>query len=88
MNVSRMARIGTAAMLATLAACDGREAPASSTRSTAVADGTPRITLAGETESVSALPGDAPAANERPHKGGGAFGVGIRPGRGASGIVP
>ena len=82
MNVSRMACIGSAALLATLAGCDARQDTAPAPR-TAVADGSARITLTGETETL-----DAPAASERPHRGGGAFGVGIRPGRGASGIVP
>jgi hypothetical protein len=86
MNVSRLACIGSAAMLAALAGCDTHQDTMPAPR-TSVADGTPRLTLAGETETLSTLPGDATVAGERPHKSG-AFGAGIRPGRGASGIVP
>jgi len=92
MDLLRIAPIGLATMLAALAGCDGhREPPAPTIHAAAGGDGLtplPPPVLGAGTEAAPG-DGDDKAAAERPHKrGGGAFGVGIRPSAGASGIVP
>jgi hypothetical protein len=90
MDLLRMTRIGSMAAMAALAACDGRsEATAPTTHaSVAGSEGLAAApALAAGTEAANG--GDDAVDTQRPRKrGGGAFGVGIRPSPGASGILP
>ena len=90
MDQLRIGHIGCAVALAALAACDGHPPSAPTTHASAAGTeglAPPPVLAAG----TGAATGDSDdkAATERPHKrGGGAFGVGIRPSPGASGILP
>jgi len=90
MNFHRIAQLGSAAAVASVAACHGppeSEAPGPAVVALAgnrAANGMPGSGLVAP---ISDPVSDGTPVTERPHKGG-VIGVGIRPSRGASGIVP
>jgi hypothetical protein len=85
MNYRRATRIGSALALAGLAACDKAPDPPPPVFHAVTASGGSRVGFASfATDIDSSL---QPVADDSPHEGG-AFGTGIRPGRGPSGIVP
>jgi len=88
MNTHRLTTAASALAVVALVGCDGAPEPAAPATRTlaAVDDGAPAPVV--DSAEASRHPGDS-SPTERPHKrGGGAFGVGIRPSNGASGIVP
>jgi len=94
MNAYRWVLIGTVLSGGCLAGCNDTAAPASERTGVARADTTfPIVALGsgtGSTQGLRAAADFTPDAipSETAYTPGGAFGAGIRPGRGASGISP
>jgi hypothetical protein len=85
MNHRRTAHIGSALALASLAGCNKPPEPPPPAFHSVIASSDSRLGFNSFARDMDASL--EPAADDRPRKGN-AFGAGIRPGRGASGIVP